>query len=80
MGICRVIVYVEARTSEKESATGVSRTSRSKLVPSSTFGYKPQLLSNDLPGVAVPTSPFDGISHVTYARAPPPSLDMISKS
>ena len=51
MGICRVIVYVEARTSEKESATGVSRTSRSKLVPSSTFGYKPQLLTNQDSGV-----------------------------
>ena len=28
------------------------------------------LMSNDLPGVAVPTSPFDGISHVTCARTP----------
>ena len=32
------------------------------------------LMSNDLPGVAVPTLPFDGISHMTCARAPPPSL------
>jgi hypothetical protein len=43
----RVEYYVETQTAgaseKKRERNGVSRTSRSKLVPSSTFGFKSQL-------------------------------------